>query len=67
MAAKAMVMLRMVSMFQMRVKAASTEIGILLSCSRPAPSTCFCSHWPRGGSLKKKAKKAKAAVGSPRR
>ncbi len=67
MAAKAMVILRMVSMFHMRVKAASTEIAILSSCLRPAPSTCFCSHWPRGGSLKKKAKKAKAAVGSPRR
>ena len=66
-AAKATVIFRMKSMLQMRAKAASTEIGILSSCSKPAPSTCSCSHRPRGGSRKKKAKKASAAVGSPSR
>ena len=48
-----------------RANAASIEIGGASSSSITSPRTAFFSHWPRGGSLMRKASTATTATGRP--
>ena len=65
-AAMANVMERIVSIRQIRAKAASTEMATSSWASSPPPRTSCFSHWPRSGSGMKNAAIASAATGMPR-
>ena len=63
-AEKAITTDRMVRICQMRAKPASIDTGTSVS-SMASAMRSFFSHWPRTGSLSRKATKAATATGRP--
>ena len=57
----------MVRICMSRENAASRETGSGSSSTNDSPSTSIFSHWPRGGSFRKKAAIASSATGMPKR